>query len=250
MITLFVAGSHFGLPDPSPFVTKAELLLRMAGTPFRTAEASFRKAPKGKIPYIEDDGRLIGDSTLIRFHLETRHGADFSGGYGPRELAIAWSVEKLLEEHLYWLMLHERWAVPENFRRGPATFFNAAPAPLRPLVRAMVRREVRRNLWAQGLARHTAEERAELGRRDLDSLSQLLGNSRHLLGEAACGADATLFAFLLGAACPLFESDLRPHLLRHGNLMAYLQRMAAEHYPQAAPQLQATNALRDTPAPS
>lgn len=72
MITLYIGGSHFGLPDPSPFVTKAEMLLRMTGIPFRTAETSFRKAPKGNIPCIEDEGRLIGDSTPVRFHLERK----------------------------------------------------------------------------------------------------------------------------------------------------------------------------------
>jgi hypothetical protein len=31
MITLYTFGSYFGLPDRSPFVTKAMLLLKFAG---------------------------------------------------------------------------------------------------------------------------------------------------------------------------------------------------------------------------
>ena len=69
MITLYGSGPNFGLPDASPFVTKAETLLRMSRLPFEKALMSFSKAPKGKIPYIEDDGQLLGDSTLIRWHL-------------------------------------------------------------------------------------------------------------------------------------------------------------------------------------
>jgi hypothetical protein len=57
-------------------------------------------------------------------------------------------------------------------------------------------------------------------------------------------ADPTLPSFLLGVACPLFESDLRPQLLRHGNLMACLQRMSAEHYSQAVPLLREAVAAR------
>jgi hypothetical protein len=30
MITLYTFGPYFGLPDPSPFVLKAEILLKMA----------------------------------------------------------------------------------------------------------------------------------------------------------------------------------------------------------------------------
>lgn len=41
---------------PSPFVTKAEVLLKMAGLSYRTDITGLRKAPKGKLPYIEDDG--------------------------------------------------------------------------------------------------------------------------------------------------------------------------------------------------
>jgi len=36
MITLYSFGPGFGLPDPSPFVTKAEVLLKMAELPYRT----------------------------------------------------------------------------------------------------------------------------------------------------------------------------------------------------------------------
>ena len=41
MITLYTFGPAFGLPDPSPFVMKAEVLLKMAGLPYRT-DASVR----------------------------------------------------------------------------------------------------------------------------------------------------------------------------------------------------------------
>ena len=96
MITLFGSGPNFGLPDASPFVTKAETLLRMSKLPFEKALMSFSKAPKGKIPYIEDQGRLIGDSTLIGFHLEAAHGADF-GNYPMAEIVPGLVKRGLLE---------------------------------------------------------------------------------------------------------------------------------------------------------
>ncbi len=194
MITLYAGGSHFGLPDPSPFVTKAEMLLRFAKIPFTVEKASFGKAPKGKIPYIADEGILIGDLTLIRLHLEKRYGARFDANYAEAKLANAWMVEKMLEEHLYWLMVYERWAIDANFRKGPALFFNAAPAPIRPFVRMLVKRQVRKNLWAQGLARHTEAERFELGRRDLDAVAVFSsGTSPTFWAKSPAGGDATLF---------------------------------------------------------
>ena len=78
MITLYTFGPQFGLPDPSPFVTKAEMLLKMSSLPYRTDSDGFRKAPKGKLPYIDDDGERIADSTFIRWHLETEVPASIS----------------------------------------------------------------------------------------------------------------------------------------------------------------------------
>ena len=66
MITLYSFGPGFGLPDPSPFVTKVEALLKMAKLPYRMDTTGFTKAPKGKLPYIEDDGVTVSDSTFIR----------------------------------------------------------------------------------------------------------------------------------------------------------------------------------------
>src|SRR5262249_51188560 len=104
MITLYVAGPNFGLPDPSPFVSKAEVLLKMSGLPYRTEPANFSKAPKHKIPYFEDGGKLFGDSTFLRFHLETAHGIDFDKGLTTAERGAAWAFEKLAEDHLYWAL--------------------------------------------------------------------------------------------------------------------------------------------------
>jgi Glutathione S-transferase N-terminal domain len=63
MITLFKFGPKFGLPDPSPFVTKVEFLLKFAGLPYECNLSGFRGAPKGKLPYIRDDNVFIADST-------------------------------------------------------------------------------------------------------------------------------------------------------------------------------------------
>jgi len=231
MITLYTFGPGLGLPDPSPFVMKAEVLLKMAGLPYQTNTHGFRRAPKGKLPYIEGNGYTVADSTFIRWHLERQHGIDFDAGYGPLERAQAWAVEKMLEEHLYFALVHARWMIPANFERGPANFFKAVPAPLRPLIAALVRRKVRGMLRGQGIGRHSAEEIVELAKRDIDALAQILGDKPYLLGETPCGADATAYAFMAGALCPAVDSPIRTHVERHQNLRAYCERMRERFYP-------------------
>ena len=111
MITLYAFGPQFSLPDPSPFVTKADVLLKMAKVPYEINLKGFRKAPKGKLPYIKDDGKLIADATFIRRHLETKHKIDFDRGLSAEQKAIAWAFEKLAEDHLYWTILDARWTI-------------------------------------------------------------------------------------------------------------------------------------------
>jgi glutathione S-transferase len=231
MITLHTFGPMFGLPDPSPFVTKADVLLKMSGLPYKTVIGDLRKAPKGKLPYIEDDGKVMGDSTLMRLHLEQRYGIDFDKPLSAAEKGIAWSVEKLLEDHLYWAMLSARWLDDRNFDKGPRHFFDAAPALIRPLIVAMVRRKVRGNLHAQGLGRHSDAEVVAMAVRAVDAVAAILGDRPYLMGAQACGADATVFAFVAGILAPHFDTALRTHTEKHRNLAAYCDRMLRAFYP-------------------
>ena len=64
MITLYVAGPNFGLPDPSPFVTKAEVLLKMSGVPYRTEVASFSKSAEGENPVCRGRREALGGLDL------------------------------------------------------------------------------------------------------------------------------------------------------------------------------------------
>jgi glutathione S-transferase len=127
MITLYTFGPAFGLPDPSPFVIKAETLLKMSGLPYQTRTGELGNAPKGKLPYIEDDGELVADSTFIRWHLERKHRVDFDRGLDAEQRATAWAFEKMAEDHLYWALVDALWLDDTNFRKGPATFFARFP---------------------------------------------------------------------------------------------------------------------------
>ena len=231
MITLYGFGPAFGLPDPSPFVTKAETLLKMAQLPYRVAAGNLRKAPKGKLPYIDDDGAVIADSTLIRWHLEKKYGLDLDHGLSAEQRAVAWAFEKMIEEHLYWAFVHVRWIDDANFDRGPRQFFAAVPAPARPLVIAFVRRSIKRDLHAQGLSRHSPEEMLRLGTRSIDAIADFLRDKPFFMGDAPTAVDATVFAFMAGALCPQFVSPLRTAAERHGNLRAYVRRLATRWFP-------------------
>jgi glutathione S-transferase len=234
MITLYTFGPAAGLPDFSPFVTKAMLLLKIAGLPYETNAKGFNKAPKGKLPYIDDDGQVVADSTFIRFHIEKKYGVDFDRGLSAEQKAVAWAVEKMLEEHLYWANMDARWCVDANFERGPANFFSSIPQPLRSLVVPLVRRKIRSMLKAHGMGRHTRGDIELLAARDLEALAVVLGDKPYLMGDVACGADASAGAFVIGTLCQAFETPIRTAAERHPNLVAYGERIMHEFFPEFA----------------
>lgn len=234
MITLYTFGPAFGLPDASPFVTKAEMLLKLAGLPYQARRGSLRRAPKGKLPYLDDMGRIVADSTMIRWHIEKTYHIDFDAGLSAAERGIAWAAEKLMEDHLYWAVARVRWLDQANFDKGPAQFFRGVPAPVRGLAERLVRYKVRKTLWGQGLGRHSEEDLVALASKGVTSIADILGDKPYLMGNAPCGADATLFAFAGSLLCPVFDTPIRTAAEGHANLVAYMERMRAEFYPELA----------------
>jgi glutathione S-transferase len=173
MITLYTFGPYFGLPDGSPFVIKAMLLLKFASLAYREDRGGYGKAPKGKLPFINDDGLIVADSTFIRFHIEKKYGFDFDARLTPEQRAVAWAAEKMCEEHLYWALVATRWLDDANFAKGPAQFFKTVPMPFRPVVQSLVHRKIEKTLKLQGFWRHARAERDALAIADIMRLPPL-----------------------------------------------------------------------------
>jgi glutathione S-transferase len=225
MITLYTFGPISNLPDASPFVIKAHVLLKMSGQSYETNRTGFRKAPKGKLPYIEDAGQVIADSTFIRWHLEKKYGIDFDAGLSAEQRAVAWAVEKMLEDNLYWLGVHWRWMDDGNFKKVADQFFKSVPSLLRRVLEPMVRGKVTKSLKAQGTGRHSEADMLRIGQKGIEALATLLGDKPFLMGEQPTGVDAMCFAIVTSALCPDFTTPMKRVIESHANLVAYEARM-------------------------
>jgi glutathione S-transferase len=234
MITLYGFGTGFGLPEISPFVTKTEVQLKMAGLDYRKARAMPPASPKGQLPFIDDDGQAVADSTFIRAHIERKYGFDFDAGLSREARAQAWAFERMIEHHVYWALVGARWVDPENFAKGPAHFFDGAPEDRRERLREDAQFRVAENYLLSGLGRHAPDDDVDLALRSIFALSVQLGDKPYLMGEVPCGMDATAFAALAGILTPFFSSRLRREAERFENLSAYVERMMPQYYPEFA----------------
>jgi len=234
MITLYGFGAGFGLPEISPFVTKTEVQLKMAGLAYRKERAMPPASPKGQLPYIEDDGERIADSTFIRAHIERKYGFDFDAGLGREARAQAWAFERMIEHHVYWALVGARWVDPENFAKGPAHFFDGAPEDRREQLRENAQFRVAENYLLSGLGRHGPDEDVDLAIRSVLALSVQLGDRPYLMADKPAGVDATAFGALSGILTPFFASRLRHEVEKFDNLTAYVERMMRTYYPDFA----------------
>jgi len=234
MITLYTFGPNFGLPDASPFALKSEVQLKMAGLGYRLEFGGLQAAPKGKLPYLDDDGTVVADSVFIRDYVEKTYCIDLDVSLSAEQKAVAWAVERMVENHLYWALVYLRWAVKDNFDKGPTHFFDAIPEPMASEVREQARQRTIASLQAHGLGGHNSDEIADQARRSLASLSGILGDKPYLMGDAPSGVDASVFGAVAGLLSPVFDSPIRCAAEAHPNLVAYRDRMMARYYPAFA----------------
>lgn len=226
MITLVTFPPAFGLRNVSPFCLKVEMALTHLGLPFEIRlQGDPRKAPKGKLPYIEDEGQVIPDSEIILEHLDRKTGGRLYDGIGPEDRALGVAATRLGDDHLYWLMVASRWLDDSWWPEIKKGFMGAFPAPLRGLIGAVARSTVRKTYDLHGLGRHTLEEQKGFAARDLDALDGLVGARPFLLGNEISVYDfgvASLLAGLLDNRPPTWLTDLAE---QRANLRPYAERV-------------------------
>ncbi len=231
MIKLHQFAPAFGLPNASPFCMKMETYLRMAGLPYQLVNSGdVMKAPKRKLPYIDDDGAIVADTTFIIEYLKGKYGDPLDAALSPLERAFATAFQRLMEEDLYWAIVHTRWAQEDGWALTKSAFFARLPIPLRWIVPPLARRGILSEMRGHGMGRHSAQEIQAIGCRDITAVADFLAGKPYMLGNQPTSLDATAYAFIANLLWAPVDSPVRRHARGRPNLEAYCQRMKARYY--------------------
>jgi glutathione S-transferase len=235
-IKLYKFGEAWGIADPSPFCLKLESFLREARLPYEAVpfdrKRSFAKSPKGKLPFIEEeDGTVLGDSTLIIERLSRTHDIDLDAPLSDQQRAVSLAFRRMLDEHFYWVAVHFRWFEEPGWSVLRQGFFSHIRWPGRPLIEWLVRRKIAAALRAQGTGRHSLDEIVQLGCDDIRALSRMLASDAYFFGmDRPTLLDIWAYAYIAEIIAPPIDSPLKQSVLAFGNLTDHVKRLQARLY--------------------
>lgn len=221
----------WGLPTVSPFCLKLDAFLRMTGIAHQSITASTPfGGPKKKAPWIEYQGRKLGDSTLIVDYLSREFKVDPDAHLTDRQRGTSVAIQRLVEENLYWAMVYDRWARAENWPILKGTVLGSIPAPLRAVIAPLARRSVHKQLEGHGMGLHSPDEIAAIARKDIRALAAILGNGPWFMGQRISMADATVYSLLANIAFVEFHSPMKAMIEEQPQLAKWLDRFRTEVY--------------------
>ncbi len=231
MIKLHGFGENLGVKDPSPMVLKVDAYMRMAGINFNhnNHPSNLQKAPKGKLPFIVDDGQTITDSQFIFEYLKENH-ANLDEHLSKQETALAYLLTKSLDENLYFCLVYSRWMCEGTWQIVKKAFFSKLPPVVRLLVPQLVRKKLARNLQGQGIGKHSHEEILHITQQSFIALSDLLADKDFFFGNEPSSFDASAYGMLAS----FIETDINDEFTQlaksYTNLVEYCKRVKSKYY--------------------
>jgi len=230
-VYLFVFPGHplTGM-NPSPPCLKLETYLRLSGINYEIVKGvHLNNAPKQKLPFIELNGEATADSELIIQRLQDQFGSlDTHLDGAQRAAGVAFT--RLVDEHLYWCLVHFRWLFPAGYKTMMSTALGTVPIPIRWFVAYIVVRNIKSQIWGHGLGRHTPQEILCFAEKDLEAMADTLGDKRFFFGDKPSTADACLFSIIYNILRPKYDYPLKDSVLKHKNLVDYCEFMTEKYF--------------------
>ncbi len=231
MIQLYQFAPAFGLPNASSFCLKLETYLRMANIPFESVYGmDMGKTPKGKMPYIVDGDKKIGDSSFVIDYLKQTYGDTLDANLSVVDRAISLAMTRLIEDNLYWAILHNRWIEPKNWEKTKVAFFSDLPPILKSIVPPIARKDIQKYLQAHGMGKHSPEEIYAIGTADIIALSDFLADKEFFFGTTPTSLDAAAYGMLANILWTPFESPLKDKAQKLANIVTYCDRIRDRYY--------------------
>ena len=220
MITLYSYPELFGVADNNGYGLKVFAFLKLTGVPF-TQQHIFdaSAAPRGQLPYIDDDGEAIGDSDTIIAHLIRKYRLPIDDRLTAAQRDTSHLITRMLDD-LYWVMSYSRW---KDERFWPA-FCDALRREHPSLTEAGLRKAREFNAQRyhyQGIGRYAPAAAYARGLADLQVLANLIPADAYLHGPKPTSIDAGIYGFIANIHFYAIDTPLKSFVESHRNLVRH-----------------------------
>ncbi|RUS77883.1 hypothetical protein EGW08_014357 [Elysia chlorotica] len=174
-------------PSLTPFAVKLETYLRLANIPYQN-DMNMKKSSKGKYPWISYNGEAVADSQLAMEFLNAKLRVDLNRGLTEAQRAQAHAFRVMVDEHMYWCVVYFRWIYEK--------YAHCLSLVIPRYIVYIMKRKLNKQLYAQGMGRHSTEEITQMLVQDLQALSAQLGDKKFLMGDNPTEVDCSAFGML------------------------------------------------------
>ncbi len=224
MLTLYSYPPLFGVADNNGYGLKVFAFLKVAGVPFQHVHLfDASAAPRGQLPYIDDDGGTVSDSDTILAHLTASRQLTIDAELTATERDENLLFSRLLDD-LYWVMSFSRW---KDERFWPA-FRDALLAEHPSLDVAGLDKARQYNFQryaAQGIGRFEPDAAYARGLDDLALLARRVPQEGFVHGPRPTSADAAIYGFLTNIHFSPIPTPLKLFLAAQPNLVRHCEAM-------------------------
>uniref|UniRef100_B8HX59 GST N-terminal domain-containing protein n=1 Tax=Cyanothece sp. (strain PCC 7425 / ATCC 29141) TaxID=395961 RepID=B8HX59_CYAP4 len=196
MLKLLCYPPLFGLVDNNPYGLKVATFLNLVGLDYAIEHLmDVSQAPRGQLPFISDDGEIVGDSNQILDYLTLKYDLQLDADLTPAQRDLSLLILRMLDEHLYWIISYSRWSDPNCWPLFKREFLSHYPQVGEEGMEQIRTYNLNRYKF-QGIGRYSPAEVYKKGCQNLEVLANLLDDRPFLFGEQPHSIDAASYAFL------------------------------------------------------
>jgi Glutathione S-transferase N-terminal domain/Glutathione S-transferase, C-terminal domain len=226
MLTLYSYPEMFGVADNNGYGLKVFAFLKLAGVAFthqHVFDAS--AAPRGQLPYIADDGDVVGDSETIIAHVTARYRLAIDAALTPAQRTTNLLVTRMLDD-LYWVMSYSRWK-DERFYPAFRDAFMAQHSRIDAAGLDKARDYNAQRYFFQGIGRYPPDQAYARGIADLHALADLIPVDGYLHGAKPTSIDAGIYGFIANIHFFPIATPLKAAVIAHPNLVRHCEAIHA-----------------------